>query len=59
MGYIREPEGVDFIVNSRPLTELEKKQVSEVIAHFKKTGEIKKCASILKSKKKDKTINTK
>jgi len=54
MGYIREPEGVDFTVDSRPLTELEKKQVSEVIAHFKKTGEIKKSTLTQKSKKKGK-----
>ena len=42
MGLVREPEGVDFVVNSRPLKEWEKEQISEVIRHYKKTGEIKK-----------------
>jgi len=53
MRHIREPEGVDFTVDSKPLTELEKKQVSEVIAHFKKTGQIKKFIPTQKPKKKD------
>lgn len=42
MGIVREPEGIDFIVDSRPLSEIEEKQISDIIAHYKKTGEIKK-----------------
>ena len=42
MGLIREPEGVDFTVESRSLNDDEKKEISEIIAHYKKTGEIKK-----------------
>ena len=42
MGLVREPEGVDFVVDSRPLKEWEKEQISEVIRHYKETGEIKK-----------------
>ena len=42
MGLAREPEGVDFVVDSRPLKEWEKEQISEVIRHYKETGEIKK-----------------
>jgi hypothetical protein len=42
MGLIREPEGVDFVVDPRPLKAWEKGQISEIIAHYKKTGEIKK-----------------
>jgi hypothetical protein len=42
MGYIREPEGVDFVVDPRPLEDWEKSQISDIIAHYKKTGEIKK-----------------
>jgi hypothetical protein len=42
MGYIKEPEGVDFEVDSRPLKDWEKSQISDIIAHYKKTGEIKK-----------------
>lgn len=51
MGLIREPEGVDFVVESRPLKDYEKKQISEIIAHYKKTGEIKKISTPKKTRK--------
>ena len=51
MGLIREPEGVDFVVDSRPLKDYEKKQISEIIAHYKKTGKIKKITTPKKVKK--------
>jgi hypothetical protein len=38
MGYIKEPDGVNFIVDSTPLTEAGKKKISEVIAYYKETG---------------------
>jgi hypothetical protein len=38
MGYIKEPEGVDFIVDPTPLTIEERKRISEIIAHYKATG---------------------
>jgi hypothetical protein len=53
MGLIREPEGVDFVVDPRPLKDWEKRQISEIIAYYKKTGEIKKISPssiILKEK---------
>ncbi len=31
MGHIKEPEGVDFVINGKPLTEKQKKAVSEFI----------------------------
>jgi hypothetical protein len=31
MGYIKEPEGIDFVINGKPLTEKEKQAVSEFI----------------------------
>jgi hypothetical protein len=31
MGFIKEPTGVDFIIQSKPLTELERKEISEYI----------------------------
>jgi hypothetical protein len=40
IGIIREASGVDFIVDSRELKDFEKKQISDLISHFKKTGEI-------------------
>lgn len=51
MGIIREPEGVDFVVESRPLKDAEKKQLSDIISHYKKTGEIKRISPSKKKKK--------
>jgi len=51
MGLIREPEGVDFVVDPRPVKDWEKKQISDIIAHYKKTGEIKKISTSKKTKK--------
>lgn len=31
MGHIKEPEGVDFIINGKPLTDIEKKAISKFI----------------------------
>ena len=31
MGIIREPEGVDFVIQSPPLTEEERKEISDFI----------------------------
>jgi hypothetical protein len=42
MGFIREPEGVDFVIQSKPLTEKQAKELSEFIA--KRKLEIKKKA---------------
>jgi len=55
MGYIREPEGVDFVVDPRPLEDWEKNQISEVIAHYKRTGQIKKITSPKTKKRKSTT----
>jgi hypothetical protein len=38
MGYIKEPEGVNFFVDSRPLTAADRKRISEIIAYYKATG---------------------
>jgi hypothetical protein len=35
MGYIKEPKGVDFIIKSEPLTDKERKAISEFIANYK------------------------
>ena len=47
MGIIREPKGVDFIIQSPPLTEEERKEISDFIQMRKlqrlaKKGETKK-----------------
>lgn len=43
MGHIKEPLGIDFVVDSTPLTNEERKRISEVIAYYKATE--KKCHS--------------
>jgi hypothetical protein len=35
MGHIKEPEGVDFVINSRPLTKKEQMALSTFIAEDK------------------------
>ena len=35
MGFIREPKGVDFIIQSDPLTEKERKEISQFISDYK------------------------
>ncbi len=43
MGYIKEPEGVDFVIQSKPLTDKQEKDLSEFIA--KRKLEINVCIS--------------
>lgn len=31
MGYIKEPEGIDFIINGKPLTDKQKQAISDFI----------------------------
>ena len=31
MGLIKEPKGIDFIIKSKPLTDIERKEISEYI----------------------------
>jgi hypothetical protein len=38
MGYIKEPTGIDFVVDPTPLTIEDRKRISEIIAHYKATG---------------------
>lgn len=35
MGHIKEPKGVDFIIQSEPLTDKDRKIISEFIAEYK------------------------
>ena len=43
MGHIKEP--VDLFVENKPVTEEDKKQMSEIIAHYKATGKKKTSTS--------------
>jgi hypothetical protein len=57
MGLIREPEGVDFVIKSRPLTKKEEKQLSKFIVEQKAKGVKKLVKKKLSSK--SKTAKTK
>lgn len=35
MAHIKEPDGVDFIIQSPPLTDMERKEISEMIKKMK------------------------
>ena len=35
MGHIKEPKGVDFIIQSKPLTDKERKEISKFIKVYK------------------------
>jgi len=50
MGHIKEPEGVDFIVDPTPLNVEDRKKISAIIAHYKATGK----KALIQSKKKKK-----
>jgi hypothetical protein len=38
MGYIKEPQGVNFTVDPTPLTAVDRKKISDIIAYYKATG---------------------
>jgi len=40
MGYIKEPKGVDFVVEHNVLNEEDQKIMSRIIADYKATGKI-------------------
>jgi hypothetical protein len=44
MGHIKEPNGVDFIIKSEPLTEKEQAAISEYIKNYKLKHAPKKIA---------------
>lgn len=52
MGHIKEPEGVDFLIKSPPLTDKERKEISAFIKELKSKKTIRK--SVSKKKKKEK-----
>ncbi len=46
MGYIKEPKGVDFIIQSKPLTDEERKVISKLIQDYKAKHADKSCKKI-------------
>jgi hypothetical protein len=53
MGFIKEPIGIDFIIQSEPLTELERKEISEYIKSKKEENKIAIMKKIVKRKPKN------
>jgi len=56
MGYVREPEGVDFEINGKPLTEQQKLAISDFIKADKAKRALS--ASSLKAKSRSKRRTT-
>jgi len=50
MGHIKEPKDVDFLIESKPLTNKERKEISELITKLKKKKAIRKTRSTRKKK---------
>jgi hypothetical protein len=60
MGYIKEPAGIDFTVDPTPLTNEDRKKLSEIIAYYKATGQkmpLKKPATRTRLTTKSKNIS--
>jgi hypothetical protein len=51
MGLIKEPEGVDFIIQSPPLTDKERIEISEFIRMRKLQNKLKSVQAISKKKR--------
>ena len=52
MGHLKEPEGVDFVINGKPLTEKQKKAISEFIKADKERLEKQKVSKVRSSSRK-------
>jgi hypothetical protein len=50
MGLIKEPEGVDFIIQSPPLTDIERIEISEFIRTRKLQSKLKVTKTISKKR---------
>jgi hypothetical protein len=44
MGFIKEPKGVDFIIQSKPLTDKDRQEISTFIANYKAKSSKRKSA---------------
>ena len=53
MGLIKEPIGIDFIIQSEPLSDLERKEISEYIKSKKEENKIAIMKKIVKRKPKN------
>lgn len=55
MGHIKEPAGVDFIIQSKPLTDEERTAISEFIDNYKAKQKVKRSRRTTKRTKSNKT----
>lgn len=51
MGYIKEPKGVDFVVEPIPLTLKDRQMISNAFALYKATGKITRASKSKKSRR--------
>jgi len=42
MGFIKEPEGIDFVIKSRPLSDKDRAAISAFILEYKAKNAVKK-----------------
>ncbi len=56
MGNIKEPKGIDFIIQSEPLTEKARQEISEFIRNYKKRISRKVHSPQMASSKKRKVL---
>ena len=50
MGYIKEPKGVDFVVEPHVVTEEDRRIMTQIIADYKATGKITRAPRIKKAR---------
>jgi len=56
MGYIKEPKGVDFVVEPHVLTDEDQQIMSRIIADYKATGKITRAPRQKKTRSTDKKV---
>lgn len=56
MGYIKEPKGVDFVIEPIPLTSEDQQMISKAIAQYKATGKITRAPKSKKTRTTGKKI---
>jgi hypothetical protein len=52
MGYIKEPKGVDFVVEPHVVTNEDRKVISDAIAYYKANGKFKRIRKTPKTRNK-------
>jgi hypothetical protein len=56
MGHIKEPKGVDFVIEPIPLTPEDRQMISKAIALYKATGKITKAPRSKKARNTGKKV---